>query len=169
MGITIRDVAQAAGVSTATVSRALRGLPNVDEQTRRSAQATSCTEAQTPGRWCACHRGTAERTGTPRGDRPRNADQSHRGLVGGCAKRDDRRRSCRPHCDPAPRQSRPPAHRHYRGVSDELPVHSGSGSSARFSRGHVRGGPRGRSASRDNRTLHGRRRRAGDDVAPHPT
>lgn len=34
MGITIRDVAQAAGVSTATVSRALRGLPNVDEQTR---------------------------------------------------------------------------------------------------------------------------------------
>lgn len=34
MGITIRDVAQAAGVSTATVSRALRGLANVDEQTR---------------------------------------------------------------------------------------------------------------------------------------
>jgi len=34
VGITIRDVAQAAGVSTATVSRALRGLANVDEQTR---------------------------------------------------------------------------------------------------------------------------------------
>lgn len=34
MAITIRDVAQQAGVSTATVSRALRGLPNVDEQTR---------------------------------------------------------------------------------------------------------------------------------------
>jgi DNA-binding LacI/PurR family transcriptional regulator len=34
MAITIRDVARAAGVSTATVSRALRGLPNVDEQTR---------------------------------------------------------------------------------------------------------------------------------------
>ena len=34
MGITIRDVASAAGVSTATVSRALRGLPNVDEETR---------------------------------------------------------------------------------------------------------------------------------------
>lgn len=38
MGITIRDVAQAAGVSTATVSRALRGLPNVDEQTRMRVQ-----------------------------------------------------------------------------------------------------------------------------------
>jgi LacI family transcriptional regulator, repressor for deo operon, udp, cdd, tsx, nupC, and nupG len=34
VAITIRDVAQQAGVSTATVSRALRGLPNVDEQTR---------------------------------------------------------------------------------------------------------------------------------------
>lgn len=39
MGITIRDVAAAAGVSTATVSRALRGLPNVDEQTRLRVQA----------------------------------------------------------------------------------------------------------------------------------
>ncbi len=34
MAITIKDVADAAGVSTATVSRALRGLPNVDEATR---------------------------------------------------------------------------------------------------------------------------------------
>jgi len=34
MAITIRDVAAAAGVSTATVSRALRGLPNVDDATR---------------------------------------------------------------------------------------------------------------------------------------
>ncbi len=34
MAITIKDVADAAGVSTATVSRALRGLPNVDALTR---------------------------------------------------------------------------------------------------------------------------------------
>lgn len=38
MAITIRDVADAAGVSTATVSRALRGLPNVDEATRIKVQ-----------------------------------------------------------------------------------------------------------------------------------
>jgi len=34
VAITIKDVADAAGVSTATVSRALRGLPNVDSVTR---------------------------------------------------------------------------------------------------------------------------------------
>lgn len=41
MSITIRDVAAAAGVSTATVSRALRGLPNVDDATREKVKAVA--------------------------------------------------------------------------------------------------------------------------------
>ena len=43
MGITIRDVAAAAGVSTATVSRALRGLPNVDGETRERVKKIAST------------------------------------------------------------------------------------------------------------------------------
>jgi DNA-binding LacI/PurR family transcriptional regulator len=41
MSATIREVATAAGVSTATVSRALRGLPYVDEATRRRVVETA--------------------------------------------------------------------------------------------------------------------------------
>lgn len=41
MSITIRDVAFAAGVSTATVSRALRGLPNVDDATREKVKSVA--------------------------------------------------------------------------------------------------------------------------------
>lgn len=41
MAITIKDVARQAGVSTATVSRALRGLPNVDEATRDRVRAVA--------------------------------------------------------------------------------------------------------------------------------
>jgi LacI family repressor for deo operon, udp, cdd, tsx, nupC, and nupG len=41
MAITIHDVAREAGVSTATVSRALRGLSNVDQQTRARVEAAA--------------------------------------------------------------------------------------------------------------------------------
>lgn len=41
MAITIRDVAREAGVSTATVSRALRGMSNVDEKTRAKVEAAA--------------------------------------------------------------------------------------------------------------------------------
>jgi LacI family repressor for deo operon, udp, cdd, tsx, nupC, and nupG len=41
MAITIREVARQAGVSTATVSRALRGLSNVDEKTRARVEAVA--------------------------------------------------------------------------------------------------------------------------------
>ena len=43
MAVTIREVAEAAGVSTATVSRALRGLPYVDEATRLRVLAAAAS------------------------------------------------------------------------------------------------------------------------------
>ncbi|NLF06344.1 MAG: LacI family transcriptional regulator [Actinomycetales bacterium] len=44
----IEDVARAAGVSTATVSRALRGLPNVTEATRRRVREAADTLGYVP-------------------------------------------------------------------------------------------------------------------------
>jgi len=44
----IRDVARRSGVSTATVSRALRGLPNVSETTRQAVQAAAAELGYVP-------------------------------------------------------------------------------------------------------------------------
>lgn len=41
MGVTVKDIAKAAGVSTATVSRALRGFPTVDPVTREHVLRTA--------------------------------------------------------------------------------------------------------------------------------
>jgi DNA-binding LacI/PurR family transcriptional regulator len=48
MAVSIEDVARAAGVSTATVSRALRGLPHVTPETRASVQAIAASLGYVP-------------------------------------------------------------------------------------------------------------------------
>ena len=62
MAITISDVADAAGVSTATVSRALRGLPHVDPATRdrvhRVAQELNYVISPTASRLASGRTGT---------------------------------------------------------------------------------------------------------------
>jgi LacI family transcriptional regulator, repressor for deo operon, udp, cdd, tsx, nupC, and nupG len=50
MGARIEDVARAAGVSTATVSRALRGLPNVSETTRQAVSRVAADLGYVPSR-----------------------------------------------------------------------------------------------------------------------
>ncbi|MDR1077293.1 MAG: LacI family transcriptional regulator [Propionibacteriaceae bacterium] len=53
MTISIEDVAQAAGVSTATVSRALRGLPHVTDQTRDRVRRVAADLGYVPSRSAA--------------------------------------------------------------------------------------------------------------------
>ncbi|MDR1213555.1 MAG: LacI family transcriptional regulator [Propionibacteriaceae bacterium] len=53
MTISIGDVAQAAGVSTATVSRALRGLPHVTDQTRDLVRRVAAELGYVPSRSAA--------------------------------------------------------------------------------------------------------------------
>ena len=69
MGMTIRDIAREAGVSTATVSRALRGLPNVDPVTRAQVHAVAerLDYVVSPGR-------------VPAGERPRRQHRGHHAL-----------------------------------------------------------------------------------------
>ena len=58
MAMTIRDIAREAGVSTATVSRALRGLPNVDPATRTTVHERGRADGlrRLPDRLPAGHR-----------------------------------------------------------------------------------------------------------------
>lgn len=49
----IHDIARATGVSTATVSRALRGLPNVSPETRRLIEAAAAEVGYVPSRSAA--------------------------------------------------------------------------------------------------------------------
>ena len=62
MPVTIDDVARSAGVSTATVSRALRGLPHVNEQTRAAVHRIALDLGYVPSKSASTLAGGRTRT-----------------------------------------------------------------------------------------------------------